>query len=231
MKSEGLLPREEELDKELSDLRQETLQLPIELWTTSSKMRGMIFPTMTETDWIDLEKNPKSECLLNTTTPVTANPFASILVDDNDDWATTDFSYLTQPKPWEAQKTQPNTSLPATCRSTRLEELKRHVMMPITGPLAAKYTTCLPIWRTTCSGADFMRIGMCTYWRDPIESPKRLRQLRGGYQRIFSVEEDIEFRKLLDEEIRDEIVMEVPPYFPAYVSPKAANGGKSGTGA
>jgi hypothetical protein len=72
----------------------EILGLPVELWTTSSKMRGVIFPTMTETDWIDLEDNPKSECLLNTTTPVIANPFASILVDDNDDWGTTDFSYL-----------------------------------------------------------------------------------------------------------------------------------------
>jgi hypothetical protein len=188
MKLEGLLPQKEELDKELSDLRQETLELPVELWTTSSKMRGMIFPTMTETDWIDLEDNPKSECLLNTTTPVVANPFASILLNDNDDWATTDFSYLAQPKSWEAQKTRPNPSLPAICRSTNLQELRRHVMMPVTGPLAAKCTTCLPIWRNTSGGADFMRIGMCTYWKDPIESSKRLRQQRGGYQRTFSME-------------------------------------------
>jgi hypothetical protein len=50
MKLEGLLPQEEELGKELSDLRQGTLELRVELWTISSRMRGMIFLTMTKTD-------------------------------------------------------------------------------------------------------------------------------------------------------------------------------------
>ena len=64
-----------------------------------------------------------------------------------------------------------------------------------------------------------MRMGMRTYWKDPIESPKRLRQAKKGHQRSFSRQESNEFRKLLQQDIQDGIVRAVDPRWAAYISP------------
>ena len=64
-----------------------------------------------------------------------------------------------------------------------------------------------------------MRLGMCTYWKDQVESPKRLRLLGSGRQRRFNAEENRELGKLLQEEISEEIVVAVPDEYAAYVSP------------
>jgi hypothetical protein len=64
-----------------------------------------------------------------------------------------------------------------------------------------------------------MKWGMRCYWRDRQLSPARLREKQGGKQRKFSPEEEREFYKLLQEEIEQGIVVEVPNWYPAYTSP------------
>ena len=89
--------------------------------------------------------------------------------------------------------------------------------MPVTGKLAAKCNKYLLIWRSTCGGEDFMRLGMSVYWKDQVESPRRLRMPGSGRQKQFSPEENRKLGKLLQEEITEEIVMAASDEFAAHI--------------
>jgi hypothetical protein len=92
-------------------------------------------------------------------------------------------------------------------------------MAPVVGKLAGKPLQFLEIWESTCGGAEFMRHGVLGYWKDPIASPARLIAEGGGYQRKFAEHEEVEFFKLLQKQLDDGTVVEVPDDWPAYTCP------------
>jgi hypothetical protein len=63
-----------------------------------------------------------------------------------------------------------------------------------------------------------MKRGVLGYWIDPIESPHKLRALKGGKQRTFPPVQEAEFYKLLRSDLDQGIVVEVPNDWPAYTS-------------
>jgi hypothetical protein len=150
-----------------------------------------------------------------------ANPFASLLLDQDDDFAPLPFAFLLAPEHSPYTPTAISMTLPAICSSTDIRLLQRIVFAPVTEKLGARCTSkeALHMWRTTCGGDTFMGLGMLTYWKDEVESPKRLRALKKGKQRKFSPEEDKQFAKLLREEIEQDIVKEIPESQVAYSSP------------
>jgi hypothetical protein len=147
------------------------------------------------------------------------NPFADLLMNEDDDWASlsSTFEPATLPEPTPMRGMHP--LMPQVCRSTDRAFLYQVIYEPVTELLGARPLKHLPAWAATCGGEDFMRLGMQTYWKDPVDSPRRLRMKALGRQRTFSREEEVEFNKLLKEEIDQGIVIVVPDSFPAYVSP------------
>ena len=221
IKNVGTNERKNRLSNELQMLEIELRGITEDTDQAMQSIFSAAFPLSTEADWeswMREEPEPRRP-IVSGLSECSASPFASVLIANDDDWAVSDCSYLIPSTPWDRLAGTAPSGLPEICRSTNLKELKDHVLMPVTGPLAAKCTKYLPIWRSTCGGADFMRIGMCTYWKDPVESPRRLRERRCGHQRRFQPNEEMEYLKLQEEEIREEIVIEVPPDYPIYTSP------------
>jgi hypothetical protein len=85
--------------------------------------------------------------------------------------------------------------------------------------LAARPLQHLQCWKTTYGGDEFMPRGMLSYWKDPIESPRRLISKGAGHQRKFGPEQEEEFYKMLKEQIDEKIIVEVPNDWPAFTSP------------
>jgi hypothetical protein len=64
-----------------------------------------------------------------------------------------------------------------------------------------------------------MRRGVLSYWKDPVASPDKLRAEMNGHQRTFSKEEEVEFFKLLQKQLDDGTVIEVPNWWPSHTCP------------
>ena len=149
------------------------------------------------------------------------NPYASMLLDDQDDFAPMPLSFLLAPDPKLEFSEATQQGLPAICTSTDVMALQKFVFATVTEKLGGKCGKMeyLRIWKATCGGDYFMALGMMTYWKDPVKSPQRLKDKRQGYQRKFSKEEDKHFRPLLEEELEQEIVEKISPDQAAYTSP------------
>jgi hypothetical protein len=84
------------------------------------------------------------------------------------------------------------------------------------GAKACEYRDC---WERTCGGRKMMETGMWTYWKDPVESPKKVRAEKRMQEQQMNTEEKEAFRKLLDEDILQEIVHRISFQQAGYVSP------------
>jgi hypothetical protein len=147
------------------------------------------------------------------------NPFAQILMEGTDDWALNDLSFNAELPPPPSTPITKTTCLPSICSSTDMDVLRRRAQTPVTEPLAARPLAHLGWWRATSGGDEFMKRGVQGYWIDPIESPRRLRAVKGGKQRIFPPTQEAEFYKLLQNDLDQGIVQEVPNNSSAYTSP------------
>jgi hypothetical protein len=84
------------------------------------------------------------------------------------------------------------------------------------GATACKY---LDSWERTCGGRKMMETGMWTYWKDPVESPRKLRAEKRMQEHQMNAEEKEAFRRLLDEDLLQEVVHRISFQQSGYVSP------------
>jgi hypothetical protein len=163
-----------------------------------------------------------------------ANPVSPNLPSDEDDRAPLSFEYISE------IPLQPPSGILKSRRSggeiwwsRDKDKLRRFLATPPTGDVAGRPLAHLSIWEATCGGAGFMQLGMQPCWTDPVESPKRLRALRRRPSYKFDRDQKRKFKKLLDEDIRQGIVVPVPPDYPAYlfIVPKPNNKWRTNTSA
>jgi hypothetical protein len=78
----------------------------------------------------------------------------------------------------------------------------------------------LDVWNETCGGAGFMEINMLSYLKDE-KAPEWFASKNEAVRREYSFteEQEIAFRKLLDEELEEEIVAQVPHTYPRFLNP------------
>jgi hypothetical protein len=78
----------------------------------------------------------------------------------------------------------------------------------------------LDVRKETCGGAEFMEIRMLSYWKDDTV-PEWLTAKRDAVRReyAFTEEQEEEFFKLLNEELEEEIVVQVPHTYPRFLKP------------
>ena len=78
----------------------------------------------------------------------------------------------------------------------------------------------LDVWKETCGGAEFMEIGMLSYWKDDT-APEWLAAKKDAVRReyAFTEEQEEAFLKLLNEELEEEIVVQVPHTYPRFLNP------------
>jgi hypothetical protein len=100
-----------------------------------------------------------------------------------------------------------------------LETLYQFVLKPLEGKLGGRVSKYLKTWQATCGGETFIALGMRSYWKDAMKSPERLRNLPRPKEYKFTSQQEAEFQKLLNDEIEQGIVIEVPWNYPAYLSP------------
>jgi hypothetical protein len=153
-----------------------------------------------------------------------ANPYTPILQEDTDEWAPLDWvSTDDEPGVEELRKLVAPLKWipPRIVEVTDIPTLKIFLMAAPKEKLAGKCTsrTHLEVWKATCGGDRFMELGMMTYWKDRIQSPQTLIGLKAGVQRKFKPGEEAEYDKLLQEQLDEGIVVEVPDDWPCYVSP------------
>jgi hypothetical protein len=147
---------------------------------------------------------------------------ASLIPSDIDDdlainaWEFTTLDY-TSTMPTET--TPPFSNLPTVCSSRDLNILRTTVYQPVTEQVAGRPLRHLDMWRLTCGGHRFMEMGMRTYWKDNVESPRKLRAAQRGYQRNLNPQERKELGKILKQELVDGSIRQVHPSFLAYISP------------
>ena len=86
--------------------------------------------------------------------------------------------------------------------------------------IAARCCLHLDVWKETCGGADFMEIGMLSYWKDE-QAPGWLAAKKDVVRREYSFtpEQEVAFHKLLQEELDEGIVVQVPHTFPLFLNP------------
>jgi hypothetical protein len=158
-----------------------------------------------------------------TSTPIinpANNPFFPPLPDDLDDWALPTIGFETETMLDIPPPQSPQTTLTDPIWLAKdLETLQRHVLKPLKDKLGGRVSKYLKTWQATCGGETFIALGMRSYWKDPTLSPDRLRNLPNPKEYQFTMEQEMEFQKLLQDEIDQRIVIEVPWDFPAYLSP------------
>jgi hypothetical protein len=78
----------------------------------------------------------------------------------------------------------------------------------------------LDVWKETCDGAEFMEIGMLSDWRDDT-APEWLAAKRDAVRReyAFTEEQEQAFLKLLNEEVEEEIMVQMPHTYPRFLNP------------
>jgi hypothetical protein len=86
--------------------------------------------------------------------------------------------------------------------------------------IAARCCLHLDVWKETCGGADFMEIGMLSYWKDE-QAPEWLAAKKDVVRReyAFTAEQEVAFQKLLQEELDEGIVVQVPHAVPLFLNP------------
>jgi hypothetical protein len=78
----------------------------------------------------------------------------------------------------------------------------------------------LNVWKEACGGVNFMEIGMLSYWKDDRAS-EWLASKKGVMRReyAFTEEQEEAFLRLLNEELEEEIVMQMPHTYPDFLNP------------
>jgi hypothetical protein len=78
----------------------------------------------------------------------------------------------------------------------------------------------LDVWKETCGGANFMEIGMLSYWKND-QAPEWLACKKYVMKReyAFTKEQEEAFLRLLNEELEEEIVVRVPHTYPRFLNP------------
>jgi hypothetical protein len=81
---------------------------------------------------------------------------------------------------------------------------------------------CLPpnlkVWKETCGGCTFMKIGMLSYWKDK-GSPLRLQQAALPPDRCYSGEKYEAFMELINKELKEGFITKVDRSQVKYCSP------------
>ena len=149
------------------------------------------------------------------------NPEATLTPETDDDIALPSFFYP------EARPSPPTVFPPpppgAPWLLNNLYLLQTMVMAPVTeqtGMRACKYPKH---WEATCGGHRFMLIGMLPHWKDPLNAPGRLREkmrrLGKPRQRLLDPEKGAALDKLLEEEVKEGIVVKIRFEEVGYLSP------------
>ena len=63
-------------------------------------------------------------------------------------------------------------------------------------------------WEKTCGGEQFIKIGMLPYWKDEA-APSRLEKRRAAREYSFSEEEERALQEILDQDLRERIIVKV----------------------
>jgi hypothetical protein len=77
----------------------------------------------------------------------------------------------------------------------------------------------LDVWKEMCGGAEFIEIGMLSYWKDDT-APEWLAAKKDAVRReyTFTEEQEEASRMFLDEELEEEIVVQVPHTYPRFLN-------------
>jgi hypothetical protein len=102
---------------------------------------------------------------------------------------------------------------------TSEETLRRRLSEPLPGKLGCRCCNYLNRWRQTCGGDEMMNVGMWTYWKDPVESPKRLRSENRMQEHSFDAEQRAAFLTLLQDELDQGVVTKIAAAETGYISP------------
>jgi hypothetical protein len=97
--------------------------------------------------------------------------------------------------------------------------LKRFVFADVTEELGERLCSHLPMWKATCGGDLFIKMGMQGDWKDPVESPRMLLGFEPPTQHKFDERQQHRFDKILTEQLKQGIIVPVPFSFCKLLSP------------
>jgi hypothetical protein len=90
---------------------------------------------------------------------------------------------------------------------------------PMVGLLGCRTCAYLLRWDQTCGGRTMMSIGIWTYSKDQVDSPRRLRKENRLQEHYFDAEQRTAVRELLQEELVLGIVTRIALADTCYISP------------